>query len=183
MANVFNRLTEKHKKIVSWIGLAALVGISFMLFQPQYSPQTFPEDFYTSKESAGDVLDLQLYAERLERRLKSIVSAAVGGMNVEVFLTLERGPRLLIAESKTEDHRITSDGTEETRWTSTPTVLRMDGERKEIPLVLEEEEPMVRGVVVVIPGVYDADARLRIARAVQTVLQIPMYRIEVLFRK
>ena len=182
MTNVFNRLTDKQKKIVSWIGLAALVGISFMLLQPRYSPQKFPEEPYSSK-SRRRCFGSPAVFRTPRRAFESIVSAAVGGMNVEVFLTLERGSRLLIAESKTEDHRITSDGMEETRRTSTPTVLRMDGERKEVPLVLEEEEPVVRGVLVVINGVHDADVRLRIARAVQTVLQIPMYRIEVLFRK
>jgi len=58
----------------------------------------------------------------------------------------------------------------------------MDGGKRESPLILEEQEPMVRGIVVFVEGAYDAEVRLRIARAVQTVFQIPMYRIEVLSR-
>lgn len=181
MANVLDRLTERQKKIVSWIGLVALVGIGLLLVRPQYSPQILFEEPST-QESAGDGWNLQLYSERLERRLGNILSEVVGGKKVEVFLTLERGPRLIVANSETEDHRVTSEGMEETRRTSTPTILRMDGGKRESPLILEEQEPMVRGIVVFLEGAYDAEVRLRIARAVQTVFQIPMYRIEVLSR-
>lgn len=71
----------------------------------------------------------------------------------------------------------------ERRWTSSPVLMRNDAERKEVPLVLEEIEPTVRGVLVVVDQTPRAELRLAISQAVATALQVPMYRIEVLFKQ
>ena len=54
--------------------------------------------------------------------------------------------------------------------------------QSESPIVLEETWPQIRGVLVVADGADDPQVRFTIAHAVQTVLQIEMYRIEVLPR-
>jgi len=102
-----------------------------------------------------------------------MLNRMLGGNAAQVFLTLEQGPSLTIAYSVTEEERESAEGAVERRWSSTPVILRNDSERKETPLVLEEREPTVRGVLIVVDKRVDGELRLKLARAVATVLQVP----------
>jgi len=88
-----------------------------------------------------------------------------------------------VAQNVTEEVRTGPEGIVERRLTSTPVLLRSDAERREMPLVLEQIEPQVRGVLVVVDADPSAELRLAIAQAVATALQLPMYRIEVVFKQ
>lgn len=104
-----------------------------------------------------------------------ILSQIAGVGDVEVFVTLERSSKIVIAESITEEIR---EG--EMRQTKSPITLRADGGSYEVPVILEEYEPQLRGVLIVASGAEHPQTRYQILQAVQTVLQLPMYKIEVL---
>ena len=175
MGSLFSRLNERQKRLFGWIALAAVFGLGIMVLQPPSA---------NLKSSPDPELPASLSVkEQWEQELTAMLDGLLGGRRSQVLITLERGSKLVVAYSTTEEERLTPDGGEDRRWTSTPIILRDEGARKELPLVLEQEEPLIRGVLVIIHWDGHADLRWRVAQAVQTVLQVPMYRIEVLFKE
>lgn len=181
MGELWNRLSEGQKKIFGWLAVALIVGVGALMLQPSLThevptgiQQQAPVEITTSLSSLqGD----------LETDLTAMLNMMLGGRYSQVLLTMESGPKLSIAYNLTEEERYTQEGASEWRSTSTPVIMRNDAERKEVPLVLEQTEPLVRGVLVVVDRPPQPDLKLTIAQAVATVLQVPMYRIEVLFKQ
>ncbi len=173
MSKLLDRLSHKQKKILSWLSLVVLVGVGFFMVQPGYKTPEPPANSTALQERYGS---FAAEARYLETRLAELLSAVAGVRRADVFITLERGPRLTIAEEVTSEEH----GGMERRRTSAPALLRSG--QSEQPIILETDWPAVRGVLVVADGAEDPQLRFRIAQAVQTVLQIEMYRIEVLPR-
>ncbi|NMB21258.1 MAG: hypothetical protein GX979_10355 [Firmicutes bacterium] len=180
MREIWNRLTQRQQKIFSWLAVALIVGVGMLLLQPT-SPGGVA--ITPSSETLGVVRTPSSNKDALEQELTRILNSMLGGNRTSVFLTMERGPSLKIAYNVTEEERWGEEGRSEKRWTSNPVLMRNDSERKEVPLVLEEIEPIVRGVLVVVDQQPSADVRLAVSQAVATALHVPMYRIEVLFKQ
>ncbi len=180
MGELWNRLSEGQKKVFSWLAVGLIVGVGILMLQPSTPAglTTNPSPVLPIEASAWSSTQ-----EHLEKELQDILNTMLGGKRTQVFLTMERGPRLIIAYDLTEEERYNTEGLMERRWTSNPVLLRNDAERKEVPLVLEEIEPVVRGVLVVVDRESRPDLRLAVSQAVATALQVPMYRIEVLFKQ
>ena len=177
MGELWNRLNEKQKKLISWLAVVLAIGVGLLVLRhPVTTPPSQP---VVKVESVSS----QSLAGTWEQKLTAMLNRMLGGNAAQVFLTLEQGPSLTIAYSVTEEERETAEGAVERRWSSTPVILRNDSERKETPLVLEEREPTVRGVLIVVDKRVDGELRLKLARAVATVLQVPMYRIEILSKE
>lgn len=180
MGELWNRLSERQKKISSWLAVALIIGVGILMLQPSI-PAEVPTSL--SPVSSIETSPRSSTQEHLEKELQAILNTMLGGKHTQVFLTMEGGPRLVIAYALTDEERYSAEGLSERRWTSSPVLLRNDGERKEVPLVLEEIEPVVRGVLVVVDQEPRSDLRLAISQAVATALQVPTYRIEVLFKQ
>lgn len=190
---MLDKLTPAQRKLINWLAFVIVIGVGLMLLQPPSYPSVAPDSDPVTQVDVPAVgtnewNDGRSYEERIERELAQAISELQGVGTVKVFATLERGPKIRIAEDVTTENRQTeetlSDGgvrtTVEERVSTTPITLRNDGEQQETPLILEEYDPIIRGILVVADGAHDPDIRYRIARAVQTVLQIPMYKVEVL---
>ncbi|NMA61462.1 MAG: hypothetical protein GX956_06240 [Firmicutes bacterium] len=179
MGELWKRLGERQRRVFGWLALATILGIAILIMQPQ-SPQATQLPLTKAGEEATISSSLESH---WEGELTSLINNLLGTKGNQVFLTLERRSKLVIAHNSTIEERKTTDGSQELRKTTTPVILRNDGERKESPLILEELEPIVRGVVVVLDHQSDTQLRLQVAQAIATVLQVPMYRIEVLFKQ
>ncbi len=189
---MLDKLNISQRKLLNWLGFVVVVGVGFMLIQPADHP--ISPEFSTplkptaSCSSSADWRSFGSYEERIERELTATLSQIVGVGSVKVFTTLERGPSIVVAQSITDDTRTIEETdrssgvrtTQDNRYTASPVTLRLDGEKKEVPLIIEEHDPSIRGVLIVASGAQDPAIRYQIARAVQTVLQIPLYKIEVL---
>lgn len=180
MGELWTRLSERQKKVVSWLAIALMIGVGILVLQPA-TPVGISTN--TSPGIPAETTLRNSTQENLEKELQSILNTLLGGQRTQVFLTMERGPKLVLAYDRTDEERYNDEGLTERRWTSTSVLLRNDAERKEVPLVLEEIEPVVRGVLVVVDREPRPDLRLAISQAVATALQVPMYRIEVLFKQ
>lgn len=179
MGELWSRLSERHKKLLSWLAVGVVLGVGILVLQP-----ATPSQISTSlPQQQVETPSSESAQERWARELSAILNTMLGGKRSQVFLTMERGPKLNIAYNVTEEERHTLEGSSDRRRTSNPVLLRNDAERKEVPLILEQIEPTVRGVLVVLDHEPGADLRLAIAQAVATALQVPMYRIEVLFKQ
>lgn len=178
MGELWNRLGEQQKKLISWLAVFLAIGVGLLVLKPPtVAPLTTPQ------VTVVDNVSSQSLTTAWEQKLTSILNRMLGGSHTQVFLTLERGPSLSIAYNVAEEERQTAEGGTEWRRTSTPIILRNDAERKETALILEETEPAVRGVLVVVDHKLDEETRLKLFQAVATVLQVPMYRIEVLSKQ
>lgn len=176
---MLEKLSTSQRKFINYVGLIVMIGIGFMLIKPSSttltSPNTTSHVNYQPAQSESE----SHYAVAMATELELILSQMAGVGEVDVFVTLERGPKIVVAQQLTEEH---NQSQQQTRSTSTPVTLRLDGEKKEVPLVLEEYEPVLRGVLVIAEGAQQPDVRYKIFLATQTVLQIPGYKIEVLPR-
>lgn len=178
MGELWNRLTERQKRILPWLAVILVMGAGLLLLQPSPGPQSYTAPPAPQpSEGPGDL------GERLAKELTDILNMMLGGKRCSVFLTMDRGARLEVARNVTEEVRTGPEGSVERRFTSTPVILRSEADRREIPLVLEQIEPQVRGVLVVVDAPASAELRLAVAQAVATALQLAMYRIEVVFQR
>ena len=179
MRELWNRMNEKQQKLFSYLAVVLIVGVGLLLLQPT-TPVGLPG--LPTSESSPVVRTSDSRKETLEKELTSILDSLLGGKGTDVFLTMDRGPSLQIAYDRTEEERWGDQGLSEQRRTQSPVLMRNDADRKEVALVLEEVEPTVRGVLVVVAEAPSSELRLAVAQAVATALQVPMYRIEVLFK-
>lgn len=182
MGELWSRLSEKQKRVVSWLLVGTTVGIGLLILQPT-KPNTSSQGTLGANQGQQSFQAPAVVENSWEKELTRILDQMLGAKDTQVFLTLEGGRKLEIAYATTEEARSSADGGSERRFTSTPVTLRDDGARKEVPLILEQLEPKVRGVLVVVNRTFDSSLRFQLAQAVATVLQVPMYRIEVLFKQ
>lgn len=117
------------------------------------------------------------YAENLEYKLKTIISKIKGAGNVDVMLTLESGTNLLLANNETQN--VGSDDV--AIVSASPIILEQNGNN--LPLVIGEVLPKIRGVIVVSSGASDISVRLNILHAVQTLLNLDDMQIQILVGK
>ena len=126
------------------------------------------------------------YVRGLENDLSSILGKIQGAGRVSVMITLESGAEIIPAKDesisdKVTNEKDTSGGTriinEKTTDDKVVFTAAQGGSSK--PLIIKEINPEVKGVIVVAEGAKDSKIKLEISRAVQTVLDIPAYRVTV----
>lgn len=114
------------------------------------------------------------YCNKLEQKLKSVLSSYNGISNVEVMITLDSSMELILAESSEAKNSAVVSGMVEV---SSPILI--DTVSGEAPLVVKEILPQIKGVLIVCTGATVAD-RLAITQAVQSLLNINVSKIQVL---
>lgn len=174
---MFKKLSTSQRKMLNWLGFVIVVGIGFMLIQPARQNKI---DTSLPLTQTTQLYDRQIngaydYEERTQCCLTEILTQIKGVGEVKVFVTLDRGSSVVLAQSVTEETKNSG----ESRISKNPVILRSDG-NKEAPLIIEEYQPVIRGVLVVAAGAENPDIRYQIFKAVQAALHLPMYRIEVL---
>ncbi len=126
------------------------------------------------------------YVRNLENDLSSILSKIHGAGRVSVMITLNGGSEIIPAKDesisdKVTNEKDTSGGTrvinEKTTDDQVVFAAAQGGNSK--PLIIKEINPEIKGVIVVAEGAKDSKIKLKISRAVQTVLDIPAHRVTV----
>lgn len=130
------------------------------------------------------------YLENLEEHLSSILSKIQGAGKVSVMITLKSGTELIPAKDESVSDKVTSekdtDGGTRTineKTTDEKVVFAAAQGGNSEPLIIKEINPDIKGVIVVAEGASDAKIKLKISQAVQTVLDIPAYRVTVYERE
>lgn len=130
------------------------------------------------------------YLRDLEDHLSNILSKIQGAGKVSVMITLKSGTEIIPAKDESISDRVTNEKDTEggirtinEKTTSDKVVFaEVQGGSSE-PLILKEINPEIKGVIVVAGGAKDARVKLKISQAVQTVLDIPAYRVTVYERE
>ncbi len=125
-----------------------------------------------------------LNTDTLETRLSQILSKIHGAGRVEVLITYETSGEIVPAMSSRvdEDARDASSGGDSTMQHSSSSVLEpatVKSDGNQVPIVLVEKEPVVRGVIVVAEGAAAASVRMDLMHAVQAATGISLSQIEV----
>lgn len=126
------------------------------------------------------------YLRELENDLSSILSKIQGAGRVSVMITLSSGTEIIPAKDESVSDKVTNEkdtsgGTrvinEKTTDDKVVFTAAQGGNSK--PLIIKEINPEIKGVIVVAEGAEDSKIKLKISQAVQTVLDIPAYRVTV----
>ena len=134
-----------------YVLLVALVGAVLLVWpggekEETAAPGTTGEDLFQ--------------VERMEQKLERALSKVEGAGDVTVVLTLEGGPRQVLAQ----DGSATEEGSRVSRETST--ILLSKGSGYQEPAVLQELGPVYQGALVVCSGGDDPQVKLALYEAV-----------------
>jgi stage III sporulation protein AG len=126
------------------------------------------------------------YVRNLENELSSILGKIQGAGRVSVMITLKSGKEIIPAKDESVSDKITNEkdtsgGTRtiDEKTTDDQVVFTSGQGGNSKPLVIKELNPEVKGVIVVAEGAKDSKVKLMLSQAVQTVLDIPAYRVTV----
>ncbi|MGE5679094.1 MAG: stage III sporulation protein AG [Pseudomonadota bacterium] len=173
--------------IVFCLGLALILIADF--YRDIGGKETTEEGLYDeSTQTNGSAYDASEpdYVRNLENELSSILGKIQGAGRVSVMITLESGKEIVPAKDesisdKVTNEKDTSGGTRITdeKTTDDEVVFAAAQGGNSKPLIIKEINPEVKGVIVVAEGAKDSKIKLKISQAVQTVLDIPAYRVTV----
>jgi stage III sporulation protein AG len=200
--DLFEKLKEKLKsfnlqklnlnsKLVTNLVIILAVGIVLILVSDFYkdlnpagttSPNTDNTNI-TNNQSSDSKSDAVV---ELENRLTEILSKIQNTGKVSVMITLKSGSEIIPAKDesitdKTTDEKDVDGGTRaiNEKNTSDQVVFLNNQGGTSQPLVLKEINPDIKGVIIVAEGAKDPRVKLQLTEAVQTVLDVPAYRVSV----
>jgi stage III sporulation protein AG len=171
--------------LVFGFGLLLLV-ISGSWFASRGSPSVSePAPGVQAQPAASD--GLTPVEEGLEGRLAAILGAVDGAGSVQVTVTLQSGAENVYAQNvnkqdQTIQEKDQSGGNSTTNEVNEQDdlVLQSGNGGSSTPVVVKELHPEIAGVLVLAEGANNPDLKEKLIRAVETVLDIPSYRVMVL---
>ncbi|MBQ7129360.1 MAG: hypothetical protein IJO19_05175, partial [Clostridia bacterium] len=148
LINFKNNITELIKKNPKIIVIIGLVGIALIFLSGYFDKSD------TNKESAKTKITAEEYCESLEEKLSNQIKDVVGG-NVKVMITLESSIEYVYAsesknnESEVEDaYANNNQKSQKEKQIQKNFITCKDENGNEVPLVVTEIMPNVKGVVV-----------------------------------
>jgi len=117
------------------------------------------------------------YCSELETKLENVLSQIKGAGQVKVMLSVDGSPEFVYATDSDTKVSNTNNGSTTTSSTS-PIIVQTNGNSE--PLILTENLPIVKGVIVVSSGASDIGIKIDILQAVSTLLDISTEKISVL---
>jgi len=184
---ILSKKTATNLIIVFCLGLALILVADF--YRDIRSDGTAEEGNYQenapSSAEAYESTEPE-YVRNLENELSSILGKIQGAGRVSVMITLKSGKEIIPAKDESVSDKITNEkdtsgGTRtiDEKTTDDQVVFTSGQGGNSKPLVIKELNPEVKGVIVVAEGAKDSKVKLMISQAVQTVLDIPAYRVTV----
>ncbi len=158
----------KHIQIIS----AVVVGLLICLIYFGFSQMTKSEEI--TENSTEEYSSAEEYVTALENKLCYVLSKITGVGNVDVVITLASGFTFEYA-TDVETKTVSSGGTETT--VTTETIILVSNE----PVVVKQNYPEIKGVVIVAEGAENFAVKMNIMTAVETVLQIDTSNITILY--
>lgn len=183
--NIFSGLANlpfiQKLKSVKHIGIiVAIIFLVLLLIIAFSGGITTSNGTVTTDNSTYSLQTSSQWIVETEEKLKSLISSIKNSGKVEVMLTLESGPEIVLASNveQTTNTSTTADGKIET-VTVTTTPILLDGDDGNSILVITEKLPVVKGIVVVSSGASNVAVKLNIIEAIQTLLSVEGSKIQV----
>ncbi|MFZ5353560.1 MAG: stage III sporulation protein AG [Bacillota bacterium] len=186
------KLNLSKKTVINLIALLC-IGITFILIADFYSDlnkDINPAPINQSNPAETGVSDTDNttieYVNKMEKQLETILGKIQHAGEVSVMITLESSVEIVPAKDESVSDKVTNEkdtegGTRVINESSTSDKVvfkNIQGSNSE-PLIVKEINPDIKGVIVVAEGARDPKIKLKLTQAVQTVLDIPAYRVTV----
>lgn len=204
LRNLFkgNEKDEKEKKIsAKFLIILLILGIILMfssnLFQakkpevPVLKSQTEQvKDVPTfGQKNSDNKSNIDKYEKEYEQQLKEALESVAGVKDVTIEINLDSSEEKILDKNKVKRSQTTDETDKEggkrkveDESTDEKTVIVRQGD-KETPIVLRENKPKVRGVLVVAKGVDNIQVKQMVIEAVTRMLEVPSHRVSVLPKK
>lgn len=171
----FKKLDTKKK--IQYVAILLLIVIILTIYFSSFQGGSGSEAPAQPTKEAMQVNDL-------EARLEQILSSIEGAGKVDVCITYESSPEIVPAISENKQSSSTVDtgenGTSTINTENTQSnVVTINGGSGTSALVLRENSPEVKGVIVVAQGADDIGVKLNLLQAVETVLNVSPDRVDV----
>jgi len=189
----FKEFWESIKKIKHIEIIAAVLIIAIILTLYASTPGSFLSSGRRDtgntegKASADTTIPEETDETDTEARLSAILSNMEGAGRVDVMITYETGPALVPAMDRnemrttsTEQDGESSSQTQQTDIQERP--MTVDGPDGSEPMVLYQETPEIKGVIVIAEGASDIEVYMNLERAVMTILNVKADQVEVFSR-
>ena len=175
LASAFLKLDTKKK-----IQYAAILLIVIVILTIYFSSTADTTDETVSEQS----VTVETEDDSVESKLEQALSSIDGAGNVQVMITYESSAEIVPAISVDTQTSTTTDedegGTSTTNTENTQSEIVTVGDSDGTSaLVLREDSPEVKGVIVIAEGADDIGVKLNLLNAVQTVLNVDPDRVDV----
>lgn len=169
-------------------GGVALLILTGSFVNPSASNTTHSEP---PKETVQNDDSLTKAEKELELRLERILGAVEGAGSVKVTVTLSSGEENVFAQNLNKQNRVIEEkdqagGNRKTTEISEQGSLvfaeTLNGGKND-PVIVKTKSPEVAGVLVLAEGAKDPELRETLAQAVETLLNIPSYKVTVLAKE
>lgn len=175
--------------VVAIIGIIILIAGSSLLGGTK-KDKTQTGSSNTAAANTAAVSSRMSEEEKLEERMKEILSQISGAGRVDLMITFSTESEIVPAydnkksESKTSE-KDSSGGTREITQdqADSSVVFEDNGSGGKTPVILKSLLPEIKGVVVVADGAAKAEVRERLTKAVQVLMDIPIHKVQVIERK
>lgn len=184
-------LKSKTRELIKQVGYIRLVllivcGI-FLIVVSLPEQKTEDEGRVQDSEkifSSKDTDENDIYVERMEERLASILQMIEGAGKVEVMITLSSSYEAVINKDESYEDLIEKEtGNQQKESLSSvkkeETVLT-DEDGDQIPYVIKRLEPVIEGVIVVMEGGDNSYVSAAVTEAVQALFHVEAHKIRVL---
>lgn len=169
--SISNIFTKKNIKIIVLVIIGIIALILFLGFK---GDDAVIDDKLPNTISYQTTLE---YCAELEGKLEDVLSNIFGAGEVSVLISVDGSPELVYATSSDNKTSSNSSGSTVTS-SSNPIIVQTNSGAG--PLILTENLPEVKGVIVVSSGAGDVGIKLDIMNAVSTLLNISTDKISVL---
>lgn len=206
LKNIVSKGENSDKKTgkYQYMVLVLCIGAAFMIVgNVLFSDKTSPIESQAVSSSQGQTEDVETfslkkdsnnksitgYEETYEKQLTKALEEMLGVDDVMVVVNIDSTDKKVlekntITKSQTTEEKDNEGGERKVQDTSTDeqVVIIRNGE-KEVPIVIEEKKPEIRGVLVVAKGAENIQVKKWIIEAVTRALDVPSHRVAVMPKK
>ena len=196
-AEYFKESLKKHgkKKLIENAFIVIIAGVIIIIAGGAfYGKSGNQKKEPISEDGKGtETLSRAVLAEgktELEKRLEEILSQMKGVGRVSVMITYATGTEIVPAYDVKENENSTKEkdsngGTRDISEMDMESKIAYedsaDGRKK--PIIIKDIMPIVKGVVVIADGAQDPRVKENISKAVRTLMDIPIHKVQVFERK
>lgn len=130
--------------------------------------------------------DIDKYTEKMESQIEGVLSHVSGVGNTKIMITVEStAEKIVLKDTPYETETVSETDTSGTTRNkesrkSEETTIYMSDEGDNIPYIVKETLPLVKGVVVVCEGGDDVTVKKEIIEAIQVLFGIESHKIKVM---
>lgn len=154
------------------IYMAVIIGLILVLVYFG----VFKRKSTTTQKVEAEESALSSYISGLEDRLGDALSHISGAGQVTVMITVDDNIEYTYVMNESEK-TVTNNGSTTTTRDSEPVIITKNGISS--PVILEEKMPEIKGVIIISTGGKDANVRLNLIKAAETLFGISSSKIEV----